>query len=142
MKAKVREYVVTGVTKPLKDGKTRNITLVAILVEQSDKEKIANVRSSVSKTKTVVTRTEELVNVYKAKFSIGMSVLNPADIDVANHLQGVKQAKRATKADKALVILNTSNRFFGDDTAKGILDIQLQRVIADPDKFIKVSPKK
>lgn len=141
MNPKIREYVVTGVTTALRDGQTRNVTLVGVLIEESGVDTVHDSKIINLKRAKVHIYTEEEVDTYKATFSIGLSVLNP--IDIGHFEEGKIRAKgRALKPTKALVTLFTTNRFFGDDTAKGILDIQLKRIIDNPDRFIKVSASK
>lgn len=141
MNPKVREYVVTGVTNALRDGQTRNITLVGVLIEESGKEPTKTIKAIPTKRGQILTIIEEYVDTFRATFAIGMSVLNPIDIGYLE--EGKMRAKgRAMKPTKALVTLATNDRFFGDDTANSILNLQLARIIGNPDKFIKVSAKK
>jgi hypothetical protein len=143
MKSKTREYIVTGITETLRDGQVRSVTLVGVLKEDIGVQSVKNFNIIRGKNKVTEITTEEWVDTYSARFSIGLSVVNPTDVSIQTKEEGVFLAKgRALKLKKALAVLNTTDRFFGDDTAHGILQLQLARIMVTPDKFIKVSAKK
>jgi hypothetical protein len=131
---KQREYVLHGITKELVDGKSRAITLVGVVTEETDYD-IEHVGNKIVETTT----SEDVVTTIHT-LSIGLSVVNPMDENIAEVDKGVLIARgKALKPSKALLSLNSSTPYFNDTVVGLILNNELQRIIKNPNRFIKVS---
>lgn len=81
MPNKIKRYAVTGITQPLVDGQSRNVTLVAIVTVQDTVEtKFGKGVTKVGK-KTITTLIEEdVVTGTTTTLAFGLAVLSPTDI--------------------------------------------------------------
>lgn len=142
-KIKERVYSIKGLTKSLSDGKQRNITVVGVVVSTPKSHTFRDTKIQENGGKTIVTTTSETVEYTEHVLSIGVAVVCPTDEDIATDEKGVSIAKgKALKDKTCLLRLVTSDNYFSKTVVEGILKDQLDKIILNPDRVVKISPRK
>jgi hypothetical protein len=162
---KAKLYVTTGVTQPLVDGQTRQVTLVGIVNTRETYETVKNTKIQHLEGKKITTISEEeVLKCTRTTLSVGLAVLSPQDIekDKENFAVWTKGGKapadfipivtpqrgeeiaagKASKAKSALYNVTTTDPFFTRDTINAILASKLKQIVNDPNRFIKLAAPK
>lgn len=141
-KSKQREFKLEGTTVPLVDGVVREFTLVGVVTEDVTQDAVTSHDNEWKGNKFISTSVIEYVDETAYTLSVGLSVLNPIDLDMQSN-EGYLRAKgRALKPGKALYTLSTSDRVFSDTFVQLILNDTRDLISRNPNKYIKVSVPK
>lgn len=161
-------HVVTGTTVALKDGKTRDITLVAVVETEEVEDRLRTVKDRVEGNKHYFVTMVETLRFTKTTVRIGLAVVSPVDkafteaYEYAKKVNNVGQlalleksksgslvtpergveiaAGKASKRKTAIATIVTDAPFFGKTMISVILKEKIRQICEDPDRFIKVTP--
>lgn len=120
--SKNKVFTLEGVTAPLIDGKTRNVTIAG-----------------------VVSTTDEDSTIYMPTYvlQVGVSFIAPADEgSVKDGLSAQIAAGKAVKEKTCLMHLASNTPVFNKHIVNAILQTKLDHIISSPDTFVKLSTPK
>ncbi len=135
-----RVFTVTGTTKPLVDGQTREVTLAGVVQHET----VYHEQRIIGKLRYPIFGPDyEVVEKNLNTLSIGLSVVAP--MDVATKKEGLSATiaeGKALKVKTRIAYLRSDEPFFDKGIVLSILEKQLARILRKPDDYIKVSKPK